>query len=288
MNIRLAALLLLMVPLNVAHSQAAGSMKFQLTATPEDVVWSRLERFAGKNKEREQTLKSMLTEAGCKPEQLTELPVKHTPAPNVLCTLDGGASGRVIVVGAHFDYVDAGRGVVDNWSGAAMLPSLMEAVTKAPRRHTYVFIGFTSEEQGMVGSADYVKHLSSEQRARISGMINLDTVGLGPAEVWVTHAAPELLQPLVNIASAMKLPVYRMDVERVGSSDSESFRAQKIPALTIHSVTQKTLSTLHTREDTIEKISRKDYMDTYRLVAGYLIYLDDYLDTASMISPTAK
>lgn len=94
------------------------------------------------------------------PEQLVELPVKHTPAPNVACTIPGESS-RVIIVGAHFDYVERGKGVVDNWSGASMLPSLLEAIAKEPRRHTYLLIGFTDEEQGLVGSTFVTSRKSS-------------------------------------------------------------------------------------------------------------------------------
>jgi hypothetical protein len=272
------------VILSLVPNCLAQTKQFHFTPTPEDVVWSRLERFAGKNRDREHTLRTMFTEAGCKPEQLTELPVKHTPAPNVACTIPG-EGGRVIVIGAHFDYVDMGKGVVDNWSGASMLPSLLEAVTKEPRRHTYIFIGFTDEEKGLIGSADYVEHLSKEQRARISGMVNLDTVGLGPTEVWLTHASPELSTPLAILAKAMNVPLYQMNVEAVGSSDSESFRERKIPAMTIHSLTQKTLPILHSWKDTIEQISRKDYLESHRLISGYVVYLDDYLDSPSKDSP---
>jgi Zn-dependent M28 family amino/carboxypeptidase len=277
----------LVITLGFVTCSAAQTKKFHFSPTPGDVVWSRLERYQGKNRDREQTLRTMFTEAGCKSEQLTELPVRHTPAPNVACTIPG-ESGRVIVIGAHFDYINRGKGVVDNWSGASMLPSLLEAILKDPRRHTYTFIGFTDEEQGLVGSADYVHHLTEEQRTKIAGMINLDTVGLGPTEMWVTHASPELVQPLADIAKAMALPVYQMNVDGVGSSDSESFRQRKIPAMTIHSVTQKTFGILHTPKDTIEQISRKDYLESYRLIAGYLVYLDDYLDAPSAISPQSK
>jgi Iap family predicted aminopeptidase len=287
MKRRLEILCVVVACLQPAFAQSP-TKKFQLTTTADAVVWDRLGKFGGDNRFREQTLKSMFTEAGCKPEQLIELPVKHTPAPNVLCKIPGEESSRVIVIGAHFDYVARGKGVVDNWSGASMLPSLLEAILKEPRRHTYVFIGFTDEEQGMVGSADYVRHLSERERANIAGMVNLDTVGLGPTEVWLSHASPELLQPLAVIAKTLKLPLFRMDVERVGSSDSESFRDRKIPALTIHSLTQTTLPILHSSKDTIEQISRKDYLDTYRLVAGYLVYLDGYLDDPSGVSSTAK
>lgn len=262
--------------------------KFHFTPAPETEVWARLERFEGKNLVRERTLRSMFLETGCKPENLTEIPVKHTPAPNVLCTIVGDAGGRVIVVGAHFDYIDRGKGVVDNWSGASMLPSLLQTIKTESRLHTYVFIGFTSEEQGLVGSEDYVKHLSEDQRGRIAGMVNIDTVGLAPTEVWLTHAAPQLAIPLALLAKAMNLPLYQMNVEGAASSDSESFRKRNIPAMTIHSVTQKNFTILHTSKDTIDQINRKDYLETYRLVAAYLVYLDTYLDGASAISSPTK
>jgi len=283
-----SAILAIVFLLSIPSLSQTATKKFHFTPTPEEVVWSRLEKFGGKNRDREQTLRSMFVEAGCKPEQITELPVKHTPAPNVLCTIPGESGGRVIIVGAHFDYIDRGKGVVDNWSGAAMLPSLLQAVIKEPRRHTYKFIGFTDEEKGLIGSEDYAKHLSDEERAQISGMVNIDTVGLDKTEVWLTHAAPELSTPLANIAKAMNLPLYQMNVDGAASSDSESFRNRKIPAMTIHSVTQKNFAILHTAKDTIDQISRKDYLETYRLMAGYLVYLDDYLDSPNVISSPAK
>lgn len=97
------------------------------------------------------TLKQIFTEAGCDESHLSEQPVKGSKLPNVICVLPG-SSDRVIIVGAHFDRVPDGDGVVDNWSGASLLPSLYEAVKLEPRKHTYIFVGFTDEEKGEVGS----------------------------------------------------------------------------------------------------------------------------------------
>ena len=86
----------------------------------------------------------MFSEAGCDEQHLSEQPVKGSKQPNVICLLPG-TSDKVIIVGAHFDYVSAGNGVVDNWSGASLLPSLYEAIKIEPRKHSYIFIGFTDE-----------------------------------------------------------------------------------------------------------------------------------------------
>src|SRR5207248_3251465 len=88
---------------------------------------SRLARYGGDNQQREATLKQMFTEAGCDEQHLSEQLVKGSKLPNVVCTLPGSAD-RVIIVGAHFDRVPRGDGVVDNWSGASLLPSLYQAV----------------------------------------------------------------------------------------------------------------------------------------------------------------
>lgn len=86
----------------------------------------------------------------------------------------------MIIIGAHYDHVDAGDGVVDNWSGASLLASLYQAVKVEPRTHSYIFIGFTDEEKGEVGSHFYVRQMTQEQVALTDAMVNMDTLGRMP------------------------------------------------------------------------------------------------------------
>ena len=72
-----------------------------------------------------------------------------------------------------------------------------------------------------------------------------------------------------------------MNVDNVGTTDSEPFRQQKIPAITVHSVTQETLKILHSKADTIEAVHLDEYYRTYRLLAAYLAVLDQKLGVAS-------
>ena len=106
-------------------SAAAGTLRYD--AVPRQMVEARLGKYAGNNKRREETLKQMFAEAGCDDRHLSEQPVKGSKLPNVICVLPG-SSDKFIIVGAHFDHVSVGDGVVDNWSGASLLPSLYEAV----------------------------------------------------------------------------------------------------------------------------------------------------------------
>ena len=250
-------------------------------------VEERLKSSTAKNLERQAKLRQLFEEAGCKGEALRDAEVKGARTPNVVCSLPG-ESDSIIVVGAHYDKVDVGEGVVDNWSGAALLPSLFESLNTESRRHTFIFIGFTDEEKGLEGSEQYVRKLTPEERSRIRAMVNLDSLGLSPTKVWLSHADKELAAALNTVAQSMKLPLAGVNVEQVGSSDSESFAKRKIPSLTIHSVTQETFPILHTPKDTLAAIHLDDYYATYQLVAVYLSYLDQKLAAGKEEAPAAR
>jgi hypothetical protein len=80
------------------------------------VVEARLGKYNGNDSQRAAALKQMFVEAGCDNQHLSEQPVKGSKLPNIIC-VQPGSSDKVIIVGAHFDHVSAGGGVVDNWSG---------------------------------------------------------------------------------------------------------------------------------------------------------------------------
>jgi hypothetical protein len=248
------------------------------------IVEARLGTYAGDNKQREATLKQMFAEAGCDEHHISEQPVKGSKLPNVICLLPG-SSDRVIIVGAHFDRVSAGDGVVDNWSGASLLPSLYEAVKTEPRKHTYIFIGFTDEERGEVGSHFYVRQMAKEQVAATEAMVNMDTLGLAPTEVWASHSDKRLVAALALIAKQMNVPVTGVNVEQVGSTDAEQFAERKIPRITIHSLTQETWNAhiLHTPKDKLSAMRLDDYYQTYRLVAAYVVFLDQVANVTATI-----
>jgi hypothetical protein len=241
------------------------------------LIESRLKNFAKTNDEREAGLKLLFAESGCKDGQLSEQMVKKNLPPNVSCVLPG-QTDEVILVGAHTDKVDLGDGVVDNWSGASLLPSLFYSLSATPRRHTFIFVGFTGEERGLVGSDFYAHKLTKDERSKIQGMVNFDSLGLGPTKVWASHADKQLLDALEDIASALQLPIGVVNVDKVGSTDSESFAQFGIPRITIHSVTQETWPILHSKRDKLDVVKMDDYFSTYCLMAGYLAFLDTYLE----------
>src|SRR5581483_12410165 len=132
-----------------------------------------------------------------------------------VCTLRGESSS-VITVGGHFDFVERGNGIVDDWSGVSLLPSLYQALKAQQRRHTFVFIAFAREEAGLWGSTQYVESLSQQKMRQIRAFVNLECLGLPTPKVWASRANPELLDRLAEITSAIQVPLSAVNVERAG------------------------------------------------------------------------
>ena len=240
----------------------------------------RLESAPDKNQDRQQALADLFQSVGCKP---TLQPVKHTKAANVICVLPG-QTDEVVIVGGHFDHVSRGNGIVDDWSGAALLPSLYESLKNIDHRYTLVFVGFAEEELGLVGSNFYVHEMTKEDRVKTAAMVNIECLGLTPTKVWLSHSDRPLLEALARVAAGMKLEVQGVNVERVGTADSESFAAVKIPRITIHSITQETFHVLHSTDDSIKAVHPDQYYESYRLIAGFL----SAIDTVYQRNPAAK
>jgi hypothetical protein len=245
-----------------------------------ELVEARLKGYSDSNAAREQIIKKYFVESGCGPNQLSEQATHGQAPPNVICVLPG-QTDEVILVGAHTDHVKEGSGVIDNWSGAALLPTLLASLNGQPRRHTFVFVGFTEEEKGMLGSQYYADQLTPVERSKIRAMINFDTLGVGPTAVWASHADKSLVGVLVVTSKKLDLPVSGVNVDGIGSTDSESFAQYDIPRITIHSLTQKTLPLIHTKRDALSAINMNDYYDTYKLMSVYLAVLDTVIPNAS-------
>src|SRR5260370_36527861 len=165
--------------------QSPAGIHFRLQTR--EVVEGRLKSFSTKNSEREALIRKWFADSGCKCANLSEQALDRKLPPNVICVLPGETQ-EVIVIGAHTDHVDSfGAGVVDNWTGAVLLPALLDSLSGQLRHHTLIFVGFSGEEKGLVGSQYYVDHLTNAQRARIEGMVNFDSLWLRPTDAWGSY-----------------------------------------------------------------------------------------------------
>lgn len=260
----------------------AERVEYDSVARP--VLEERLRRAADKNSEREETLHELFEAAGCVAGALDEQRVKGSRTPNVICSLKG-AEENTVVVGAHYDKVPEGHGIIDNWRGASLLPSLYQGLRSKPRRLTFVFIGFTDEEKELVGSKYYVSRLSKEDKGQLRAMVNIDSLGLSDTKIWLSRADKNLASAAGAVAKALRLPIAAMNVDRVGLSDSGPFMNAKIPVIDFHSLTQETFPILHSRRDDFAAMHLQEYENSYHLLAAYLVYLDATLGAPLKTSP---
>jgi hypothetical protein len=255
----------------------AQSARVQLDVVNAELVQQRLEMVKPDVHARRDTLEALFREVGC--AELTQQKVPGSKEPNVLCSLPAQNDGaRTIVVGAHFDYASIGTGAVDDWSGAALLPSLYQSLAKHPRRHRFVFAGFAAEETGLNGSREYVKKLGKEGRPTVAAMVNLECLGLGAPTIWLSRTDTELNKLYVGVAQTLGLKPGGVNMDKVGDDDTHPFKDAKIPVISIHSITQETFPILHSKNDTLKAIDPKHYNDAYRLASLYLAYIDSALD----------
>jgi Zn-dependent M28 family amino/carboxypeptidase len=264
------------IPLLAGAVLAPAQDKFQFFPVDREVVLKRVQVVPQKNESRAEGIKDLFAEAGCA-DSVSEQKLTHSKYSNIICRLPG-ETDETIIVGAHYDKVTDGTGAIDNWTGAALLSSLYESLAKQTKRHhTFLFVAFCEEETGLAGSEFYVSRMTKDDVAKTKAMVNMDTLGLSSTKIWVHRADKSLVQALLTVASAIKLPASEVDVERMGTTDSESFAITHIPRITIHSVMQDNFSILHTQRDTLKELRPDDYYDTYRLMSGYLVYLDQLL-----------
>ena len=245
---------------------------------PPATIQDRFARLHPKNEERAMELRQLFMEAGCESKDYSEDKILSSKLPNLICVLPG-SSKRTIVVGAHFDNRGPGEGAIDNWSGAALLPSLLESLRDSPHHLTFEFIAFTDEERGLIGSRDYAGHLSKEQRAAILLNVNIDSIGLpGPLRVWSGRSDDFLLTSAALVADRVKVRIGAAPLDRRYDSDASAFMAWKIPVIDFHSLTQNALPLLHSKKDIRTAVDPQSYYDDYRFLATYLAYLDEMVD----------
>lgn len=177
----------------------------------------------------------------------------HAPAGsgrNVIGVLEGSDPGlkqQVVVIGAHYDHLGTGgfgslapdsravhNGADDNASGvAALIEAARVLSTGTHPASTVVFIAFTGEEEGVLGSAYYASH-PALPLASTRAMLNMDMVGrLGTGTLIVsgTETASEWKDILPEAARKHGISGVTLRPDGYGPSDHTSFYAKDVPVL---------------------------------------------------------
>jgi Zn-dependent M28 family amino/carboxypeptidase len=113
---------------------------------------------------------------------------------NVIAEKRGRNDDNVVMAGAHLDSVIEGPGINDNGSGSAALLETAQNMAKVRPQNTVRFAWWAAEEQGLVGSTDYVEGLPQAERDRIALYLNYDMVG-SPNYIFMVYDADESTFP---------------------------------------------------------------------------------------------
>lgn len=176
--------------------------------------------------------------------------MKDTPVKNVVGVLPGAGelAGEYVVVGSHYDHLGRGgpgsltptskeihNGADDNASGTSAMLELAEhyAKQKADNRRAILFVAFTAEESGLIGSSHFVNN-PPVPLEKIASMLNLDMVGRVQNDTLSiggtgTAASFEKMLGKADEASPLKLKTFGKG--GYGPSDHMSFAIKKIPVL---------------------------------------------------------
>jgi Zn-dependent M28 family amino/carboxypeptidase len=176
-----------------------------------------------------QELQRAIRAGGATVRVTVDASVQNGTAANVVATRPGGS--QTIVIGGHFDSVEAGPGANDNGSGTAVTLELARVLAQRQTPFTLKFVAFDAEEIGLVGSNYFVSQLSDQERQSVVAMINLDMVGVGTetrlgGSSQLTSLARSSAMALGESAGSMG--------EAPGGSDHTSFLRAGIPALFIY------------------------------------------------------
>ncbi|HZH20409.1 MAG TPA: M28 family peptidase [Geodermatophilus sp.] len=161
---------------------------------------------------------------------------------NVIAELPGENTDNVVMAGAHLDSVPAGPGINDNGSGSSALLETALMMADTEPENTLRFGWWAAEEQGLVGSTDYVNGLSQEERDRIALYMNYDMVAspnyvqmvydsdvsTWPAPVAIPAGSTAIEDVYESYYTAIGVPYD--DAEYSGRSDYQVFINNGIPS----------------------------------------------------------
>ena len=162
---------------------------------------------------------------------------------NVIGYIDNNAT-KTVIIGAHYDHLGMGgegslyaegeaihNGADDNASGVGVMLQLAEKLKDSITGSNYLFIGFSGEEMGLLGSNYFCKNPTIDFK-EANYMINMDMVGRLRTDktlsVTGTGTTPIWNQVLNSANPGFKLV---LGASGMGPSDHTSFYLQDIPAL---------------------------------------------------------
>lgn len=229
-------------------------------------------------------LKPFVYKRNTNPHDTSLVGVSEKSSNNVVGFLDNKAP-YTIVVGAHYDHLGLGHdhnsldanpegkihnGADDNASGTAGVIELATyfASNKKTEPYNFLFICFSGEELGLIGSKKWCENPDIELN-KINFMVNMDMIGrLSDSTqrlvVYGVGTSPVFVPLIDSIQTKFNI---KKDSSGIGPSDQTSFYLRDIPVL--HFFTGQH-SDYHKPSDDLDKINLKGEAEVLKYIATFI------------------
>jgi aminopeptidase YwaD len=179
-----------------------------------------------------------------------------------------------LVYTAHYDHLGVmGKncffpGANDNASGVAMMLGLARYFSSHPQGYSVLFVGFTGEEAGLLGSEFFINH-PPVGLSKIKFLVNLDLVGTGIEGITVVNATefPHQFETLSKINDTGQ---YLVNIKKRGAacnSDHCPFFAKGVPCFFVY--TLGGIAAYHNTDDRPETLPLTAFEGLTRLLIDF-------------------
>jgi carboxypeptidase Q len=190
---------------------------------------------------------------------------------NTIAELRGSEKpDEFVILGAHLDSWDLATGTTDNGTGSMAVLEAARTLAKLdlkPKR-TIRFVLFTGEEEGLVGSKEYVKAHKNELD-KISGALMHDS-GTGRVLTIGLHDNYQARQTVDQVIAPLHdLKLLEPTMQREFGTDSLSFDEVGVPGFWCAQAMAEYPQTHHSQSDTFDKAWKDDLVQGAQVLAAW-------------------
>lgn len=209
--------------------------------------------------------------------------IEERPVSNIVGMLPGRSKpNEYVIFSAHYDHIgilepvgqdSIANGADDNASGVSAVISLANYYKRlASNERTLLFVAFTAEELGLVGSTYFSGQLDADQ---VVAMINMEMIGkdsrFGPNSLFVTgydrSDLADLMQKNVAGTGFSFHPDPYPSQNLFYRSDNASLAAVGVPAHTFSTVQIDQDAYYHTVKDEVQTLDVENIVSSIKAIA---------------------
>lgn len=196
---------------------------------------------------------------------------------NVIAEIKGSDnSGEFVIVGAHLDSWELGTGALDNGCNAALVIDALRAIKAAgvvPRR-TIKFMLYSGEEEGMLGSRDWVAKHHGELDKIVADIV-VDE-GTGAITGFSVGGRKDIIPELTHLAAPLKpLGVAEFTPDAIVGTDNLHLMLEGVPNLVANQDGANYMVNYHASSDTFDKVDLKNLRNHVAIVAALAFAIAD-------------